>query len=328
MMPRVYIGIPTRNRPVFVRDAIRSVLAQTYTNLRVLVTDNDSDPGIADDVRKHIATLADPRITFVSNAVADGERGQTLYNFSRCEEPYFMLLHDDDRLQPTLVERAVRTLEADASLAFFASGQNLIDDQGIVLPEESTRYNRWLGRHHLADGPIANVLEVTLKGGAFSMSGAVFRHDIMARLGFVDPDGGGFPIDMITYMRIGEAGYSGYFATEHLVDYRWHNGQSRVKHENWTFNEWMIEKYVTQLEARRYDGGAEQLRRSLLSLGLCRLGIVRYVAKQPRAARALFRRAVVVSPSTWQSWAYCVIGHLLPFAIAPRWGARVTLKRA
>ncbi|MBI2800509.1 MAG: glycosyltransferase family 2 protein [Gammaproteobacteria bacterium] len=326
MMPRVYVGIPTRNRPEFVRNAMRSVLDQTYTNLRVLVTDNDSDSEIADDVRKFIANLADPRIAYVYNPVADGERGQTLYNFSRCEEPYFLLLHDDDRLQPTLVERAVETLEADPRLAFFSTAQNLIDEQDAVLLEESVRYNQWLGRHRLPSGPVTNVLEVILQGGAFSMSGTVFRQTTMARLGFVDPGGGGFPIDMITYLRIGEDGQLGYFASERLVDYRWHAGQSRVKHENWTFNEWMIEKYVVQLETRRYHGRAEQLRRRLLSLGLCRLGIVRHVANDTGAARALFRRAVAISPSTWQGWAYCGIGHLLPFAIAPKWGRRVTLR--
>ena len=326
MTPVVYVGIPTRNRPEFVRDAILSVLAQTYTHLRVLVTDNDSDPAHASNVREFIAGLADTRISYVCNPVADGERGQTLYNFSRCEEPYFMLVHDDDRLRPSLVERAVEALEADTTLTFFATSQDLIDEQGKLLPEESARYNQWLGRHHLAEGRVADVLETVLHGGAFSMSGTVFRRSTMASLGFVDPDGGGFPIDMITYLRIGEAEQHGYFIHEPLAEYRLHAGQSRVKHKNWTFNEWMIEKYVAQLEARRYRGRAEQRRRTLLSMGLCRYGIVRYVANDTGTARSLFRRAVFISPSTWQSWAYCAIGHLLPFVIARRWSARVTLK--
>jgi glycosyltransferase involved in cell wall biosynthesis len=327
MMPTVYVGIPTRNRPVFVRNAIHSVLAQTYPNLRVLVTDNDSDPAIADDVRDFIASLGDPRIAYVANAVDDGERGQTLYNFSRCAEPYFLLLHDDDRLQPSFVERAVQQLEADAGLTFFATAQNLIDADGEILHNDTVHYNEWLGRSRLTSGVVDNVLEVTLQGGAFSMSGTLFRHSSMARIGFVDPHGGGFPIDMITYMRIGERGERGYFLNEHLVDYRWHAGQSRVKHQHWTFNQWMIEKYVAQLEARRYDGRAERLRRQLLGVGLCRLGIVLCVAADCRSARVSFRRAVRVSPWTWQAWAYCAIGHLLPFAIAPTWGARVTLRR-
>ncbi len=327
MTPTVYVGIPTRNRPEFVRDAILSVLAQSYTDLRVLVTDNDSEPAHARNVEAFVAGLEDPRISYVSNPVADGERGQTLYNFSRCEEPYFMLVHDDDRLRPSLIERAVEALEADPSLAFVATSQNLIDEMGEVLVEESARYNQWLGRHHLTDGRVADVLETVLHGGAFSMSGTVFRRTTMAKLGFVDPDGGGFPIDMITYLRIGEAGQHGYFINEPLADYRWHAGQSRVKHENWTFNEWMIEKYVAQLEARQYRGRAEQRRRTLLSMGLCRYGIVRHVANDTETARRLFRRAVSMSPLTWQSWAYCAVGHLMPFVIARQWGARVTLKQ-
>lgn len=327
MRPTVYVGIPTRNRPHYLREALHSVLAQTYTQLRVLVTDNDSSPEHAAAVRDMVAALGDPRVAYVCNPVPDGERGQTLYNFSRCEEPLFMLVHDDDRLQPTLIERAVEVLEAQPGLAFFATGQHLIDELGVPLPEESARYHESLGRHNLPGGVIRNVLEVILTAGAFSMSGTVFRRDIMARVGFVDADGGGFPIDVITYLRIGEAGYDGYFAPEHLIDYRWHAGQSSVKHGDWPFTEWMIEKYVTQLEARRYRGRAERLRRTCLSLALCRLAIVRHVGGAQAAARALFRRAIVVSPATWQGWGYCAIGHVLPFMIARQWGARVKLKR-
>ncbi|MCC6706871.1 MAG: glycosyltransferase [Gammaproteobacteria bacterium] len=327
MKPAVYVGIPTRNRPAFVRAAIRSVLAQTYPHLTVVVTDNDSTPEIAADVRQFVAELGDPRVTYVANPVEDGERGQTLYNFARCEAPYFMVLHDDDCLEPTLIERAVEIMEADTRLAFFSTAQNLIDADGVVREDDTAHYNEWLGRSRLANGVVDNVLEVTLQGGAFSMSGTVFRHSTMARVGFVDPHGGGFPIDMITYLRIGESGEPGYFLNERLVDYRWHAGQSRVKHQHWTFNQWMIEKYVAQLDARRYTGLAEDMRRRLLSIGLCRLGIVRGVANDGAAARALFRRAVRVSPRTWQSWIYCAIGHLLPFVIAPVWRARVTLRR-
>lgn len=327
MTPAVYVGIPTRNRPAFVRTAIQSVLQQTYPHLKVVVSDNDSEPAIAADVRDYVASLGDPRITFVGQSFPDGERGQTLYNFARCDVPYFMVLHDDDRLHPTLVERAVAIMESDQRLAFFSTAQHLIDADGVVMQDDTASYNEWVGRGRLVSGVVDNVLEITLQGGAFSMSGTVFRHAAMARIGFVDPHGGGFPIDMITYMRIGESGAPGYYLDEHLVDYRWHAGQSRVKHQHWTFNQWMIEKYVAQLDARRYSGLAETLRRQLLSIGLCRLGIVRCVADDWASARALFRRAVMTSPRTWQSWVYCAIGHLLPFAIAPTWGARVTLQR-
>lgn len=326
MTPEVQVGIPTRNRPQYVREAIASVLAQRYRNLRVLVTDNDSAPEHAKSVREYVASLGDPRIEYVSNPVPDGERGQTLYNFARCEAPYFMLVHDDDRISPTLIERAVAALDADPSLAFFACSQTLIDERGQRLDEETARYNRWLRRDALNSGPVDDVLAATLRGGAFSMSGTLFRQRVMAEVGFTDPHGGGFPIDLITFLRIGEAGHRGYFANESLAEYRWHAGQSRVKHQHWTFNEWMIELYVAQFEARRFRGESERLRRGLLSLGLCRLAIVRLVGGDAAAARALLRRAVAVSPLTWQAWAYCGLGHCLPAVIRRRWGAHVVLR--
>jgi hypothetical protein len=237
-----------------------------------------------------------------------------------------MLVHDDDRIAPTLVEQAVATLEVNPALVFFASSQDLIDDQGTKLIAETERYNRWLRRNMLADGPVDDVLTASLRGGAFSMSGTLFRQRVMAEIGFTDPDGGGFPIDLIVFLRIGEAGHRGYFVNAPLAEYRWHADQSRVKHRDWTFNEWMIEKYVAQFEARRFTGEAERLRRKLLSHGLCRLGIVRQVAGDTSRACAMLRRAVAVSPETWQAWVYCLIAHCLPFVIGPRWGKRVVLR--
>ena len=75
-MPKVYIGIPTVNRPQFVRETIGSVLGQTFTDFKVTVSDNCSTAEATDSVRQFVESLADDRIEFHVQTADVGEYGQ------------------------------------------------------------------------------------------------------------------------------------------------------------------------------------------------------------------------------------------------------------
>jgi glycosyltransferase involved in cell wall biosynthesis len=57
-MVTVTIGIPTYNRPDWLRQAIRSALVQTVEDFRVLVSDNASD----EETRMVVESFDDERI--------------------------------------------------------------------------------------------------------------------------------------------------------------------------------------------------------------------------------------------------------------------------
>src|SRR5262245_434781 len=75
-VPRVFVGIPTFNRPDLVRDAIASVRAQSFSDYRVLVSDNCSSAEAAGAVRQYVAGLNDARFAFYQQSVNEGEYGQ------------------------------------------------------------------------------------------------------------------------------------------------------------------------------------------------------------------------------------------------------------
>lgn len=100
---RVSIGIPTINRSDLALRAIRSALAQTYSEVELIVSDDAS----TDDTVQRIQELHDPRIVLVQQK----QRLGLVANFDFCLRhatgEFFLLLGDDDLLLPNAIERLV-----------------------------------------------------------------------------------------------------------------------------------------------------------------------------------------------------------------------------
>jgi hypothetical protein len=98
---RVTIGIPTYNRSAFAVRAVRSALGQTYKDVEVVVSDNAS----ADDTVQRLKEVHDPRLVLLEQPQNVGMVG----NFNVCLRAatgeFFLLLSDDDILEPTAIER-------------------------------------------------------------------------------------------------------------------------------------------------------------------------------------------------------------------------------
>ena len=101
--PKVTIAIPTYNRLTYLRQAIDSALAQTYPELEVIVSDNCSNDGTAESVR----SIRDPRLIFVQQERNLGMIGNWNICLQRATGGFFLLLSDDDYLDPTAIQKLV-----------------------------------------------------------------------------------------------------------------------------------------------------------------------------------------------------------------------------
>jgi len=72
-MPKIFIGIPTLNRPDYVRETILSVLQQSYQDFVIYVSDNVSTPETQKSVRRYVEQLNDPRVIFTQQPYNGGE---------------------------------------------------------------------------------------------------------------------------------------------------------------------------------------------------------------------------------------------------------------
>ena len=133
--PFVTVAIPTYNRSDgYLREALESALAQDYEALEIVVVDNAS----TDATGTYVTSVADERVRYIRNETNLGVNG----NFNACLKhargEYFLLLHDDDRIDPDFVSTCMRALRASVTAetpAFIRTGTRVMDAAGRIRSE-------------------------------------------------------------------------------------------------------------------------------------------------------------------------------------------------
>ena len=105
-MARVTVFIPTYNRAGLLPHAIAGVLAQTYDDFRLIVSDNAS----TDETPNVVASFDDPRLEYVRQPENLGLLGNHNWFLERVESDYALILPDDDLVYPDMLERTVAEL--------------------------------------------------------------------------------------------------------------------------------------------------------------------------------------------------------------------------
>lgn len=120
----------------FFREALGSLLAQTWTDFEILVVD-DASP---EPIGSLVGEFNDPRISYHRNEVNLGGRC-LVDNWNRCLElasrPWFVLASDDDIYEPTFLEKVMGLSQALPTVDVFHSRVSIIDAHGAVVDATS-----------------------------------------------------------------------------------------------------------------------------------------------------------------------------------------------
>jgi hypothetical protein len=122
---RVSVIMPAYNRAEVIGASIRSVLAQTHANLELIVVDDGSTDGTADEVRRF---QSDPRVTLVTGAHAGVSAARNL-GLAQATGELVAYLDSDNRWNGWFLEVMTRFLAADGLEAGY-SAISLRDDAG------------------------------------------------------------------------------------------------------------------------------------------------------------------------------------------------------
>jgi glycosyltransferase involved in cell wall biosynthesis len=172
--PLVSVGIPTYERPELLDRALKSLVAQTYSNLEIIVSDNCSvNPEV--NVVLDRWSRCDSRVRVFRQALNIG--GLKNFNFvlNQARADWFMWVADDDYLAPCFVEKCMDVLLDDAHIVLCTMETQCIFEDGSFMSEviqgnayrKPTNFSR-LGR-----------MKHLLKNNFGSLIYGLFRKDVL-----------------------------------------------------------------------------------------------------------------------------------------------------
>ena len=151
--PRLSIGMPVFNGERYVRFAIDAILAQTFKDFELIISDNASTDKTQQICREY--AKKDNRVSYHRNKINVG--GPRNYNrlFELSSGEYFKWTAHDDVLAPEYLQKCVQVLDNDPSIIMCHSRVNRIDENGALLGNYDdrtlNRINSWKPYERFAD---------------------------------------------------------------------------------------------------------------------------------------------------------------------------------
>lgn len=156
-IPRVSVLIPVY-KPAYLAQAIASVLAQTFDDYELLISD-DSPAGAAAEV---IGSFGDPRIRVLSGP-KQGLVPNSAFLWTQARGEYVKFVYDDDFLLPWAIQRSVEIMDEAPDASFAYVQRHIVLPDGAIKASEPTLTPggpRLLQARQVVDGLIAHVENV------------------------------------------------------------------------------------------------------------------------------------------------------------------------
>jgi hypothetical protein len=127
------ISLQTYNRghSGYLRAALEAILAQTYGDFELLVIDNHS----TDETPEIVLSYKDPRLTYMRLPPGGTPADSIRRAFGSSRGDYLLTTHDDDIMEPTMIERQMRVMKQRPELGCLATNVSLIDGRGNTLQD-------------------------------------------------------------------------------------------------------------------------------------------------------------------------------------------------
>ena len=176
--PLVSVIIPTYNRPEMLETALKSVCAQSYGHLEIIVV---NDAGC--DVQHIVDRAADKRIRYLQQRTNEGLAAARNFGIREARGTYVALLDDDDIFYPKHIETALEHLGPEAPVVYTNAVRATMERRGAGyrLVEKRVPYSIDFDRKRLLFGNISPVncfvfdRRLALRAGLFDPSFTVME---------------------------------------------------------------------------------------------------------------------------------------------------------
>ena len=137
--PRLSIGMPVYNGAKFITEALDSILAQTFEDFELIISDNASTDETEEICRAYMAK--DHRIRYYRNEENVGAAQNFNHVFELSSSEYFQWVACDDIYAPDFILKCIEVLEQDPTVVLCHTKVKLIDEAGKFLQNYEIELN-------------------------------------------------------------------------------------------------------------------------------------------------------------------------------------------
>ena len=188
MSPLFSITIPAF-KTAFLKEAIASVVAQTYGNWELVVLD-DASP---ENIKAVVGNFVDKRIRYYRNETNTGALN-VVDNWNKCLElcrgEYVICMGDDDMLLPCALEEYVKLQQKHPGLNVYHALTDVINEKGEVVGHQRKRpeyqtveelvLHRWQGNIQFIGDFCYSIKHLKSRGGYYKLPLAWASDDVTA----------------------------------------------------------------------------------------------------------------------------------------------------
>ncbi|OGS70082.1 MAG: hypothetical protein A3G95_01055 [Flavobacteria bacterium RIFCSPLOWO2_12_FULL_31_7] len=223
-MKKLTVIMPVYNGEKYLKEAVDSVLNQTFADFDLLILNDNSSDGTASILEEY--AQKDARVVVVTKTSNEGPANLRNEGIDKANTPLIALLDADDIALPTRFEKQIHVLEANEDLALCGTWFTIFGDKKEKVIKHAVEHED-LKVQFLHSCGLGNSTVMFKKSAIKNLR---FEHE------YVPAEDYGLWIEFISNSKF-------YNLPESLVRYRWHPGNiSQTKEENLRIAEIAIKK--------------------------------------------------------------------------------------
>jgi glycosyltransferase involved in cell wall biosynthesis len=173
--PRVSVVMPTYNQAKYIREAIDSVLNQTFQDFELIIVNDgstDSTPQILEEYQRQYAQNPQCYSLLVINKKNEKLPRALNTGFEQACGEYLTWTSSDNNMKPDMLEKLVSALDRNPHVGFAYGDWDVIDDDGnFVGTVNSVEHDRYL------------LMRFNYINACF-----MYRHEVQDTVGLYDPE--------------------------------------------------------------------------------------------------------------------------------------------
>ena len=129
-VPRLTLGLPVYNGERFLAESLDALLAQTFSDFELIISDNGSTDGTGAIALRYESI--DPRVRYVRHPRNLGSSFNHNFVIDQARGEFFKWVSDDDCYAPDLLQRCMDALDSRPEIVVAHSWSAVIDEEGRI----------------------------------------------------------------------------------------------------------------------------------------------------------------------------------------------------